>query len=107
MMVKKSDFDAVGGFEENLFDEHYYDVDLCLKLRALGKLNVFTPFAESFYNEIPMAPVNDSEEAKTKFEKESEAFREKWKAEIAAGDPYYNENFSLKYLDYTLKIVRD
>ncbi len=107
MMVKKKDFDAVGGFEETLFDDHYYDVDLCLKLRALGKLNVFTPFAESFYNEIPMAPVSDSEEAKAAFEKESEAFRNKWKAEIEAGDPYYNVNFSLKYLDYTLKIVRD
>ncbi|MCR4815418.1 MAG: glycosyltransferase [Lachnospiraceae bacterium] len=107
MMVKKKDFEEAGGFEEKLFDEHYYDVDLCLKLRALGKLNVFTPFAESFYNEIPMAPVNDSEEAKEAFEKESEAFRNRWKAEIEAGDPYYNENFSLKYLDYTLKIVRD
>ena len=107
MMVKKKDFDAVGGFEETLFDDHYYDVDLCLKLRALGKLNVFTPFAESFYNEIPMAPVSDTEEAKEAFEKESEAFRNKWKAEIEAGDPYYNVNFSLKYLDYTLKIVRD
>ena len=107
MMVKKEDFRKVGGFEENLYSDHYFDVDFCLKLRALGKLNVFTPFAESYFNEIPMAPLSDTPEAKEKFEKESEAFRDKWKAEIEKGDPYYNENFSRKYLDYTLKIVRD
>ena len=107
MMVKKTDFETVGGFDDTLFDAHYYDVDLCLKLRELGKLNVFTPFAESYYNEIPMTPLNDSEEAKQEFERESEAFRTKWRAQIEAGDPYYNINFSLKYLDYTLKIVRD
>ena len=54
-----------------------------------------------------MTPADESEEAKKRFEDESSAFKEKWKEEIAKGDPYYNENFSLKYLDYTLKIVKD
>lgn len=106
MMVKKADFENAGGFE-SIFAEHYFDVDLCLKLRAAGKLNVFTPFAESYFTEIPMTPADESEEAKKRFEDESSAFKEKWKEEIAKGDPYYNENFSLKYLDYTLKIVKD
>ena len=35
--------------------------------------------------------------------KESEHFREKWKAELEAGDPYYNPNFSLDRSDYALK----
>ena len=30
-------------------------------------------------------------------------FREKWKAELEAGDPYYNPNFSLDRSDYALR----
>lgn len=30
-------------------------------------------------------------------------FREKWKAQLDAGDPYYNPNFSLDYSDFTLR----
>ena len=106
MMVKAEDFARVGGFD-SAFATTYFDVDLCLKLRALGKLNVFTPFAESYYNAIPMKPKSDSEEDVKSFTAETDAFKSKWKSAIEAGDPYYNVNFSLKYLDYTLKIVKD
>ena len=106
MMVKAEDFARVGGFD-SAFATTYFDVDLCLKLRALGKLNVFTPFAESYYNAIPMKPKSDSEEDEKNFTAETDAFKSKWKSAIEAGDPYYNINFSLKYLDYTLKIVKD
>ena len=28
---------------------------------------------------------------------------ERWKAQLDAGDPYYNPNFSLDYSDFTLR----
>lgn len=106
MMVKAKDFAEAGGFDE-LFPEFYYDADLCLKLRVRGKLNVFTPFAEAYVEEIPYA-VSDSDEAgKLLLEKENKDFTTRWAKEIEKGDPYYNPNFSLKYLDYTLKVVKD
>ena len=42
---------------------------------------------------------------KENFEKESEAFREKWKSMLEAGDPYYNPNFSINKLDFSLKCI--
>ena len=38
-----------------------------------------------------------------RFQNEVALFREKWKAELDAGDPYFNPNFSLDYSDYTVK----
>ena len=105
MLVKKSDFEKAGGFDTGF--EVYYDVDFCLKLRRLGLLNVFTPFAEGFYGHEAFAPVSEKEEDKANYEKESESFREKWKAELEAGDPYYNVNFSRNSLDFSLKCIED
>ena len=45
LMVKKSKFDEVGGFDEQLAVA-FNDVDFCLKLREKGYLNVFNPFCE-------------------------------------------------------------
>ena len=106
MMVKTADWEKVGGFDEN-FERFYYDADLCMKLRAQKKLNVFTPFAEAYVEEIPYAPADTDEAGKNLLQKENKAFQTKWEKEIAKGDPYYNPNFSLKYLDYTLKVVKD
>ena len=106
MMVKKTDFENAGGFDAE-FAKFYYDADLCLKLRKAGKLNVFTPFAEAYYN-VPAFSFSKPEGAEAdEAEAESKKFLEKWKETVEAGDPYYNVNFSLKYPDYTLKIVKD
>ena len=47
--------------------------------------------------------LDDQGEKAERYNKESEHFREKWKAELEAGDPYYNPNFSLDRSDYALK----
>ena len=106
MMVKAKDFAEAGGFDEEL-SRFYYDADLCLKLRAKNRLNVFTPFAEAYVEEVPYEVPGTDEEGSILLSKENKAFSERWKEEIAKGDPYYNPNFSLKYLDYTLKVVKD
>nr|MCR5650346.1 glycosyltransferase family 2 protein [Lachnospiraceae bacterium] len=93
------------GFDES-FKVALNDVDLCLKLRKEGLLNVFTPFAELFHYESASRG-SDVEEAERKnaerYDKEAEQFRTKWKDVLEAGDPYYNPNFSLDHSNYTLK----
>ena len=37
------------------------------------------------------------------YKKLSEKIKKKWKAELEAGDPYYNPNFSLDRSDYALR----
>ena len=50
-LVRRADFDAVGGFDE-AFAANYNDVDLCLKVRhRLGKRIVWTPHARLWHFE--------------------------------------------------------
>ena len=103
LMVKKYLYLLVGGLDTN-FAVSLNDVDFCLRLRKRGLLNVFTPFAELYHFESISRGLDDSGEKAQRYNKESERFREKWKKELAKGDPYYNPNFSLDRSDYSLKI---
>lgn len=106
LMVKKSLYEAAGGLDEN-FEISLNDVDFCLKLRGLGYLNVFTPFAEAYHYESISRGLDNQGEKAARYEEESRRFREKWKKELEAGDPYYNPNFSLDRSDFSLKIMGD
>ena len=50
LMIKKSRFDEVGGFDEK-FRVTYNDVDLCLKLKDAGYRNIYNPSAELVHHE--------------------------------------------------------
>ena len=105
LMVKKALYEEVGGLEEE-FEISLNDVDFCLKLRKKGYLNVFTPFAELYHYESISRGLDDQGQKARRYNAESERFREKWKEELEAGDPYYNPNFSLDRSDYSLKPVQ-
>ncbi len=100
-MFKKSLFDKVGGLNEKL-SVAFNDVDLCLKIRKLGYLVVFTPYAELYHYESVSRGLEDTPEKKARFEREAAYFREIWRTELEAGDPYFNPNFSLDYSDFTI-----
>lgn len=101
LLVGRKQYDEVGGLDET-FSVAFNDVDFCLKLRKAGYLNVFTPFCELFHYESKTRGMEEGEKLK-RFQNEVALFREKWKAELEAGDPYFNPNFSLDYSDYTIK----
>ena len=101
-MVKKSLYEKVGGLEES-FVISLNDVDFCLKLRKLGLLNVWTPFAELYHYESISRGLDDQGEKAQRYNRESEAFRARWKELLDKGDPYYNPNFSLDRSDFALR----
>lgn len=103
LMVKKSLYEEAGGLDEG-FAVSLNDVDFCLKLRQMGLLNVWTPFAELFHYESVSRGKDDAGEKAERYERESERFREKWKAQLEAGDPYYNPNFTLDKSDFSLRV---
>lgn len=103
LMVKKSLYWQVGGLEE-AFAVSLNDVDFCLKLRRAGYLNVFTPFAQLYHYESRSRGLDESGKSAERYEREAALFREKWKKELQAGDPYFNPNFSLDRSDFSLKI---
>lgn len=102
LLVRKQVFDEVRGLDEG-FAISLNDVDFCLKLRENGYLNVWTPFAQLFHYESVSRGLDDQGEKAERYNRESEKFREKWKDALAAGDPYYNPNFSLDRSDFALK----
>ena len=106
LMVKRSDWDDVGGLDES-FEVSLNDVDFCLKLRAKGLLNVFTPFAELYHYESASRGSDLVGERAERYNRESAHFRDKWKEVIDKGDPYYNPNFSLDRSDFTLRSKGD
>ena len=103
LMVKKALFLQAGGLSGG-FAVSLNDVDFCLKLRKMGLLNVFTPFAELYHFESLSRGLDDAGQKAERYNKESERFREKWKEVLSNGDPYYNPNFSLDRSDFALKI---
>ena len=103
LMVKRSLYDELGGLDES-FEISLNDVDFCLRLRERGLLNVFTPFAELYHFESISRGLDDKGEKAQRYNQESERFREKWKAVLEKGDPYYNPNFSLDKSDFSLKV---
>lgn len=94
-MVKKSLFEQLGGFDES-FALKYNDVDLCLRLRDIGKLNVFTPFCEMYHYESKRQNVAKNGKHSNRISAEKDLFNSKWRSVIEKGDPFYNPNFSLK-----------
>ncbi len=102
LMVKKDLFEKVGGLEES-FAISLNDVDFCLKLRELGLLNVWTPFAQLYHHESVSRGLDDTGEKAERYNRESEQFRNKWKEVLEKGDPYYNPNFTLDKSDFSLR----
>lgn len=103
LMMRKAVFDRLGGLDEN-FAVSLNDVDLCVRAWKAGYVNVFTPFAELYHFESVSRGLDDQGERAERYNKESEAFRRKWKEVLEVGDPYYNPNFSLDRSDFALKV---
>ena len=101
LMVKKSKYLEVGGFDEEQ-RVAYNDVDFCLKLDRSGLKNIFNPFCEMYHYESRSRGLDTKSENTERFIDEAAYFKEKWKEKLEAGDPYYNPNFSLD-ASYELK----
>ena len=103
LMMKRALFTELGGLDED-FAVSLNDVDLCVRAWKAGYVNVFTPFAELYHFESISRGLDNAGEKAARYERESEAFRTKWKEVLEEGDPYYNVNFSLDRSDFALKI---
>lgn len=103
MMVKKSVFDRVQGFEEQLAVA-FNDVDFCLRVGALGYGIVYHPGVELYHFESKSRGLEDSREKIERFQREIEFMRKRWKRLLKDGDPYYNKNLSLTKWNYSLRV---
>lgn len=102
LMVRKKNYYLVGNFDEDL-SVCFNDVDFCLKLRAKGLLNVFTPYSELTHFESKSRGEDISEEKQKRFNSEVAYFQNKWHKELNEGDPNYNINLSLNNDNFELE----
>ena len=102
MMIKRSVFQEVGGFTQEL-SVAFNDVDLCLKVREHGWLVVYDPYAELYHMESKTRGAEDDKKKVRRFQTEIEYMRSHWLKILKQGDPYYNKNLSLTKWNYSLR----
>ena len=100
MMMETALFDRVGGFDER-YRVALNDVDLCLRVRALGYRVVYTPYAKLFHYESVSRGDDNAPENRARYETELSLFKETYGQMIKEGDPFYNPNLSRVWTDFS------
>lgn len=96
MMTKRSSFEKVHGFTEDL-QVAFNDIDYCLKMRELGEKIVFTPEVELYhYESVSRGQDTVNIGKQVRFQREIAYMRYRWAECYVLGDPYWNPNFADK-----------
>jgi O-antigen biosynthesis protein len=91
-LVRRSEFDALGGFDEGHTIVNN-DVDFCLRSWERGKSVICTPYATLIHHEG--ASRRDLEDAF-----DTAGFERRWGRKLLAGDPFYHPSLSRERDDY-------
>lgn len=95
LAIRRETFLAAGGFDETDLRVAYNDVDLCLRLRAMGLENLVTPHAELTHKESATRGDDMSDAHRARWEGERAVMRTRWGAALET-DPYYSPNLDLR-----------
>ena len=102
LLTKRKCFQEVGGFREELAVA-FNDVDFCLKVRALGKRVVYTPYALFTHYESKSRGLEDNPEKVKRFNSEIVTLGKIWHMILRKGDPYYNPALTLRKANFALR----
>ena len=94
-MTRRAVFEEIGGLNADDLKIAFNDVDYCLRARDAGYLVVYTPFALLRHYESKSRGYEDTPEKQARFSSEVIYMRQRHKAHIEGGDPYYNPRLSL------------
>jgi GT2 family glycosyltransferase len=83
MLLRRSAFEQVGGFDE-VFPDDYNDIDLCLKLRQAGFRIVYTPHVRATHWESRTRRVKETAK---------DVYLARW-GQFFANDPFYSPHLS-------------
>lgn len=102
LLTRKSVFEKVGGFDETYLPNAFQDVDLCLKIGAMGWRIVYTPFAKLYHDEgSTRRPCGLSKVAAY----EEQILQQRW-GKLLAADPYYSPHLSRSFPGYRVDATR-
>ena len=100
LMIRKSTYQAVDGFDETL-KVAYNDVDFCLKVRAQGLRNLYNPFASFIHHESASRGSDQEGSNQQRLAAEAAIMKQRWGA-LIADDPAYSPNLSLLGDDFSM-----
>lgn len=103
LAVRKELFETIGPFDEINLPISFNDIDFCLRLRAAGFRNVWTPYANLIHAESASRGHQPTREEQAQFVREATYMQEKWGFELLH-DPSYNPNLSLNLPGFDLAI---
>ena len=92
LLVRKEIFEKVGGMDEQM-RVAFNDVDFCLKIRAAGFRNVWTPFAELLHHESATRGRDLTTASARRSAAEMSLMYERWGLELLT-DPYYSPHLA-------------
>ncbi len=98
LMTRANIFWEAGGFDENEFAVAFNDIDLCLKIGALGYRVLYTPHAQLYHHEAFSKTSKDL----VPHPQEVAAMRAKWDTVIGS-DPYYSPNLTRNDENFSLR----
>jgi O-antigen biosynthesis protein len=101
LVVRRSVFEQVGGFDAQQLAVAFNDVDLCLRIQAAGYRNVWTPFAELYHHESASRGAEDTPAKQRRFVGEMTVMHDRW-GEGLKFDPAYNPNLTLETENHAL-----
>lgn len=94
LVVRKAVFDDVGGLDEGLAVA-FNDIDLCLRIRAAGYRNVWTPHAVLYHHESASRGYDVTPEKQARLAREAAFMQARW-GDLIEADPAYNPNLALQ-----------
>jgi len=101
MVMPRSVFESVGGFDAVNLAIAFNDVDLCIRIREAGHQVIWTPYAELYHLESASRGSDLTPENRDRFASEGKYMQDRW-GDVLRRDPYYNPNLSLDATDFSL-----
>lgn len=93
LAISKSDFETVGGFDEINFAVDFADIDLCLRVRELGRVISYCGAITLLHHESASRGLNLSRAQRRRMRRERKAFERRWGI-FAQHDPGYHPVWS-------------
>lgn len=93
LLLRREVWDAVNGLDEAL-PVAFNDVDLCLRIRAAGYRNLWTPHAVLIHNESATRGYDTTPEKRERLMREAAFMQARWGDQLLC-DPAYNPNLDL------------
>jgi O-antigen biosynthesis protein len=101
LIIKKSIYEALDGLNEEELQVSYNDIDFCLRVRAAGYRNIWTPYALLYHYESATRGPDTMPEKQARHEGEMSYMEENW-GHLLKNDPAYNLNLTVHDESFSL-----